>query len=331
MKYTRKQRLSVEEYTQGILNGNRYILSKAITLIESNLPEDTHMADLVLQHILPATGNSIRVGITGVPGVGKSTFIEALGNYLTHQDMSLAVLTIDPSSTKYKGSILGDKTRMPKLSQQPLAFIRPSATGTYLGGVARKTRETMLLCEAAGYKVILVETVGVGQSETEVRHMVDFFLLLMLAGAGDELQGIKKGIMEMADAVVINKADGDNLQHARKARREYQNALHLLTRPDSNISPKVYICSALKQKGIADIWQFIETYQQKTKHNHYFYQNRKVQNLHWFRQTLHHFLENYFLENEKVKSALPNIERRVSEGTLPATQAAREIVARLLE
>lgn len=330
MKQMRKRRLSIEEYTEGVLNGNRYTLSKAITLIESNLPEDAVKADMVLNHLMPATGNSIRVGITGVPGVGKSTFIEALGSYLTHQGTSLAVLTVDPSSTKSKGSILGDKTRMPTLSQQPLAFIRPSATGAYLGGVARKTREAMLLCEAAGYKVIIVETVGVGQSETEVHHMVDFFLLLMLAGAGDELQGIKKGIMEMADAVVINKADGDNLQYAKKARRDYQNALHLLTRPDSDIPPEVFICSALQQDGIADIWQFIETYQQKTKDNQYFYQNRKAQNLHWFRQTLHHFLENNFLENKKVKAILPDIEKKVIEGTLPATQAARELLAYLV-
>lgn len=331
MKYKRKQRLSVEEYREGILHKDRFVLSKAITLVESNLPEDAERADALLNHLMPYTGQSIRIGITGIPGVGKSTFIEALGAYLTKQGQSLAVLAVDPSSPRSGGSILGDKTRMPRLSQNPMAFIRPSATGSNLGGVARKTRETMLLCEAAGYDVILVETVGVGQSETEVRHMVDFFLLLMLAGAGDELQGIKKGIMEMADAVVINKADRENLKQANQAKRDFRNALHLFAMPASQVAPKVFTCSSLQQEGIAEIWDFVREYQRETMKNNYFLQNRKRQNLHWFHKSLHLLLEQHFFENKKVKSLLPETERLVGEGSLPATQAARELLSKFLQ
>ena len=227
----KQSRLSIKEYKEGILKSDRVILSRAITLVESNLITDIALAQELLEAIIPFSSQSIRIGITGVPGVGKSTFIESFGEYVIGQDKKLAVLTIDPSSQLNKGSILGDKTRMESLSRNPSAFIRPSASGTTLGGVSGKTREVMLLCEAAGYDVIFIETVGVGQSETLVHGMVDFFLLLMLAGAGDVLQGIKEGIMEMADAVVINKADGENLKAAQRAKVEYQNALHLFSRP----------------------------------------------------------------------------------------------------
>lgn len=321
-----KRRLSVDEYKQGVLRGDRFVLSQAITLIESHLPEDAAHAAELLEHLIPHSGRSLRVGITGVPGVGKSTFIEALGSYLTRQLIKLAVLTIDPSSARSGGSILGDKTRMTQLSQDLLAFVRPSPAGTYLGGTARKTRETMLLCEAAGFQVIFVETVGVGQSETEVRHMVDFFLLLMLSGAGDELQGIKKGIMEMADALAVNKADGDNIKPAEKARHDFQHALHLFARAESQVDPQVFLCSSLRQEGMAEIWQFIEAYKKTTQANGYFAENRKKQNLHWFRRMLHHLLEHHFLSQEKIRKLLPAIEQQVSAGTLPATQAAREIM-----
>lgn len=321
-----KHRLSLDEYKQGILSGNRFVLSRAITLVESRLPEDATHAAKLLEQLMPHTGGSLRVGITGVPGVGKSTFIEALGSYLTHQEIRLAVLTVDPSSARSGGSILGDKTRMTQLSQDPRAFIRPSPAGAYLGGTARKTRETMLLCEAAGFQIIFVETVGVGQSETEVRHMVDFFLLLMLSGAGDELQGIKKGIMEMADALVVNKADGDNIKAAEKARQDFQHALHLFAPPESQVDPQVFLCSSLRQEGVAEVWQFVEDYKKTTQANGYFAENRKKQNLHWFRRMLHHLLEHHFLAQEKIRKLLPAIEQQVSAGTLPATQAAREVM-----
>ena len=235
--YQKKKRLSVESYVGGVLKGDKIVLSKAITLVESTLESDHLLAEQVIEKILPHTGNSIRIGITGVPGVGKSTFIESFGKVVTSSNKKLAVLAIDPSSQRSKGSILGDKTRMSSLSIDPLAYIRPSASGNSLGGVSTKTRETMLLCEAAGYEVIFIETVGVGQSETTVKGMVDFFLLLMLAGAGDELQGIKKGIMEMADLIAITKADGDNKSKCERARREYKNALHLFPPTESGWYP----------------------------------------------------------------------------------------------
>ncbi|MFT7056278.1 MAG: LAO/AO transport system kinase, partial [Roseivirga sp.] len=264
------RRLSIKEYTEGILNSDRVILSRAITLVESNLLTDITLAQALLENIIPHAGKSVRIGITGVPGVGKSTFIESFGEYITNQDNKLAVLTVDPSSQLGKGSILGDKTRMESLSRNPKAFIRPSASGSTLGGVSGKTREVMLLCEAAGYNVIFVETVGVGQSETLVHGMVDFFLLLMLAGAGDELQGIKKGIMEMADAVVINKADGDNIKPAQRAKIEYQNALHLFPASESGWIPEVKTCSAIKGEGLSAIWQMMEKYLQQVQTNNFF-------------------------------------------------------------
>ncbi len=330
---SQKPRLSVNEYVAGIQSGNRFILSKAITLIESELSADASIADQVLQQVMPVTPNAfgakdkaIRLGITGVPGVGKSTFIEALGNYLVTSGISVAVLTVDPSSQKTRGSIMGDKTRMTMLSQHPMAFIRPSATGTYLGGVARKTREAMLLCEAAGYQVMIVETVGVGQSETEVRDMVDFFLLLMLAGAGDELQGIKKGIIEMADALVINKADGDNTKNAKEARQNYTQALHLLPPAESGVVPAVFLSSATENQGIEDIWQFIKAFEQTTTRNHYLQKLREQQNLQWFHKTLHSLMVKALSQQENMQSMLPAIEQQVRQGILPATQAARQLL-----
>ncbi|GLU50993.1 methylmalonyl Co-A mutase-associated GTPase MeaB [Dyadobacter frigoris] len=317
-----RQRLSVEAYTKGVLSGDTIILSRAITLIESKLKNDKLLAKAVLENILPYTGKAMRVGITGVPGVGKSTFIEAFGKHITSLKKKVAVLTVDPSSKKTGGSILADKTRMEELSRDPLAFIRPSASGLSLGGVARSTRETMLLCEAAGYEVIIIETVGVGQSETLVKGMSDFFLLLMLAGAGDELQGIKKGIMEMADAVAINKADGANKISAELAVTEYQNALHLFPKSDSDFITKVVTCSALEGTGIASLWELITEYQQSTIQNGYFEKNRQAQNLEWMHNYIRQLLEGLFYENTIVKKAIVMSEKSVKEGNeLPVPAA----------
>lgn len=319
-----RQRLSVETYTKGVLSGDAIMLSRAITLIESKLKSDKLLAKTVLENILPNTGKSIRVGITGVPGVGKSTFIEAFGKHITSLKKKVAVLTIDPSSKKTGGSILADKTRMEELSRDPLAFIRPSASGLSLGGVARSTRETMLLCEASGYEVIIIETVGVGQSETLVRGMSDFFLLLMLSGAGDELQGIKKGIMEMADAVAINKADGANKISAELAVTEYQNALHLFPKSDSDFNTKVVTCSALERSGITDLWELITEYQQTTVKNGYFEKNRQAQNLEWMHDYIRQTLEDQFYENTIIKKAIATLEKSVKEGNeLPVVAAER--------
>jgi|UniRef100_UPI004048BE42 LAO/AO transport system kinase len=319
----KQPRLSIKEYTEGILKSDRVILSRAITLVESNLATDIALAQELLEAIIPFSGQSIRIGITGVPGVGKSTFIESFGKYITEQEKKLAVLTIDPSSQLNKGSILGDKTRMESLSRNARAFIRPSASGTTLGGVSGKTREVMLLCEAAGYDVIFIETVGVGQSETLVHGMVDFFLLLMLAGAGDELQGIKKGIMEMADAVVINKADGENIKAAQRAKVEYQNALHLFPSSDSGWIPEVKTCSALQGEGLTAIWEMIEKYVQQSKVNGFFEHNRKEQNLQWMKENIHSLLEQEFYAHPQVQKELTTIEKAVQSGELPALNAAR--------
>jgi len=327
MKYVRRKRLESQKYVEGILKGDRILLSKAITLIESALPEDNKLAEDVLSTIIPYTGNSLRIGITGVPGVGKSTFIESFGKYVTSHDKKLAVLTIDPSSQRSKGAILGDKTRMETLSVDPKAYIRPSASGSALGGVAQKTRETMLLCEAAGFEVIFIETVGVGQSETSVNGMVDFFLLLMLAGAGDELQGIKKGIMEMADSIVITKADGENKRKAERARIEYQNALHLF--PPSKIGwyPKVLLCSALEDYGIKETWQLIEEYFKHIKEKGYFEVKRKEQNVAWMHHLIKDTLTNRFFNNDIVKETIKNEEAKVALGIIPSIKAARNLLS----
>lgn len=322
----RKKRLDTQEYIDGILKGDRLTLSRAITLIESRNPDDLPIAEAVLQGILPSTGKAVRIGITGVPGVGKSTFIESFGSYLTQSDKHIAVLTIDPSSQKTKGSILGDKTRMEQLARDPKAFIRPSASGSTLGGVSNKTREVMLLCEAAGFDVIIIETVGVGQSETLVHGMVDFFLLLMLAGAGDELQGIKKGIMEMAHAVVINKADGENVKAAKRAKVEYQNALHLFPADPSGWYPQVKVCSSLKNDGIEEIWKMITEHADQMTASGFLKKNRQQQQLSWFKENLQELLTNQFYANHDVQSQLPNIQKQVESGELPALNAAHLLI-----
>lgn len=321
----RKNRLEPEEYIQGVLAGDRVVLSRAITLVESNLPADIAIAMRVLDGVLPHTGHSLRVGITGVPGVGKSTFIESFGKYVTSLGKKLAVLAVDPSSQRSGGSILGDKTRMEQLAHDPLAYIRPSATGGSLGGIHAKTRESMLLCEAAGFEVIFIETVGVGQSETAVRSMVDFFLLLMLAGAGDELQGIKKGIMEMADAIAINKADGDNKRQAEKAKAEYQNALHLFPLAESGWQPRVVTCSALNNVGLEEIWQMLEEYRQHAQQNGWFQQQRQAQDLNWMHTAIEYLLRQQFYSDTRVSHHIRQLEEQVSKGETAALSAARKL------
>ncbi len=319
-----RHRLSTDAYVQGIFDRDRTVLSRAITLVESRLPQDRVLAQEVLERVLPHTGKSLRIGITGVPGVGKSTFIEAFGNYLTGLGKSLAVLTVDPSSQRTGGSILGDKTRMETLSNHPLAYVRPSAAGGSLGGVAHRTREAMLLCEAAGFEIIIIETVGVGQSETLVRGMTDFFLLLMLAGAGDELQGIKKGIIEMADALAITKADGDNRMAATNALGEYRNALHLFPLGESGWSPPVLTCSATENEGIAAIWETVMQYQTQTQGNGFFTKNRQNQNLDWLQNYIQGELYERFLAQPNIAAAWPNTLRAVQRGDeLPLTAARR--------
>ena len=320
-----KNRLKPAEYKEGILAGDRIVLSRAITLAESSLPTDQALALEVLDSLLPYTGNSLRIGITGVPGVGKSTFIERFGKYITGQGKKLAVLAVDPSSQRSGGSILGDKTRMEELAHDPLAFIRPSAAGSSLGGVSAKTRESMLLCEAAGFEVIFIETVGVGQSETAVRNMVDFFLLLMLAGAGDELQGIKKGIMEMADAIAITKADGENAKAAGRAKAEYQNALHLFPSSESQWQPPVLTCSALQNEGMEAIWHIMEEYRDHTTQRGWFQEQRKVQNLSWMHSSIDHFLKQQFYTDPQVSSQIGAIEEQVKKGEIAALSAARKL------
>ncbi len=317
----------VEEYVQGILQGNRTLLSKAITLVESARPKHQSLAQEIITACLLHSGNSIRVGITGVPGVGKSTFIETLGKHLTSSGHKIAVLAIDPSSSRSKGSILGDKTRMEELANDPAAFIRPSASAGSLGGVAQKTREAIILCEAAGFDCIFIETVGVGQSETAVHSMVDFFLLLMLAGAGDELQGIKRGIMEMADAIVINKADGSNKDKADLARREYKNALHLFPATASGWEVPVETCSAIENKGIADIWEIIEQYRSTmTKEHNYFHKKRNEQTVQAMYDTIDRQLKSRFFGNEAIKKRISKLEKEVLSGKISAYQAAAELL-----
>ena len=317
----KQELLSADEYIKGIQAGNRTLLSKAITLVESSLPKHQEIAQQIIEQCIQYAGKSIRLGITGVPGVGKSTFIESLGIYLTGQGHQLAVLAIDPSSEKTKGSILGDKTRMEKLSVDKNAFIRPSPSAGSLGGVARKTKEIIILCEAAGFDTIFVETVGVGQSETAVHSMVDFFLLLMLAGAGDELQGIKRGIMEMADALVINKADGDNIKKANLAQLEYKNALHLFPPSESGWIPTVNTCSSLNNKGIKDVWKVIEDYRELTKKNNYFQQRRQQQELKIFFDSIGEKLKDHFYNNTDVKDQLITIKSKIVEGKISSYQA----------
>ncbi|WP_299226525.1 methylmalonyl Co-A mutase-associated GTPase MeaB [uncultured Psychroserpens sp.] len=314
-----------------ILNGNITALSRAITLVESSNPLHLKKANEIIKSCLPYANNSIRIGITGVPGVGKSTFIEALGIHLTTTGKKVAVLAVDPSSSLSKGSILGDKTRMEDLVKDTNAFIRPSPSGTSLGGVARKTRETIILCEAAGFDTVIIETVGVGQSETAVHSMVDFFLLLKLAGAGDELQGIKRGIIEMADAIAINKADGENQKAAKLAKVEFNRALHLYPQKESEWQPKVLLCSALKQEGISEIWQLIKNYEKHSKANSYFDHNRKAQNKFWLLQTIEERLKSDFFNQKKIKTALSTQLQLIEEGTTTPFVAAEYLLGLALD
>ncbi len=311
---------------QGILNKDITALSRAITIVESNNPKHSDKASSIIEGCLPNANKSIRIGITGVPGVGKSTFIEAFGTYLTSLGFRVAVLAVDPSSTISHGSILGDKTRMEELVKDKNAFIRPSAAGTTLGGVARKTREIIILCEAAGFDLIIIETVGVGQSETAVQSMVDFFLLLKIAGAGDELQGIKRGIMEMADMIVINKADGDNIRKSRLARTDFIRALHLFPPKKSGFDPTVEMCSSIEQTGISNIWNQIEKYFELVKSNGYFAERRRGQNEYWMLETISEHIHNRFFENESIKSKLVDLKVKVGNGSISPFAAAQEII-----
>ena len=321
-----RKRLNLEQYAAGIRSGNRVVLSQAITLVESTLEADQALASALVQEVLPDTGQSIRIGITGVPGVGKSTFIEAFGKMLLDLGNKVAVLAVDPSSQLTKGSILGDKTRMEVLAADKRAFIRPSPSGSTLGGLSAKTREAMLLCEAAGFDVILIETVGVGQSETAVKSMVDFFMLLMLSGAGDELQGIKKGIMEMADALVIHKADGDNLEAAQKAKSNYQNALHLFQEPEKNWSPKVLLASSISGMGLNQIWTLVLDYEQKLRSSGFWEATRAEQRLNWLEDQVHELLGRAFLNHPQVQQLIQAEKPKVKSGELHPGVLAHRLI-----
>lgn len=325
--YKPKRRLTAEQYINGILAGDRVILSRAITIVESNLESDKFLAKDIVQAILPHSGKSFRIGVTGVPGVGKSTFIETFGKHLIENGHKVAVLSIDPSSQRSKGSILGDKTRMEMLTTMEEAYIRPSASGETLGGVANKTGETMLLCEAAGYDVILIETVGVGQSETAVHGMTDFFLLLMLSGAGDELQGIKKGIMEMADMLVIHKADGDNVKKSQLAKLQYENALHLFPAAESGWTPAVTTASSYENTGIEDIWSKMMEFRALVDGNGYFQENRKRQQIQWMYNNIHEELRRLFYSNTVIKDSLRDLEKEILESRISPVKAAEKIIA----
>lgn len=321
-----RRSLSTEAYVEGVLAGDRATLARAITLIESNAARHIAQAQAVLKALLPHTGQATRVGITGVPGAGKSSLIETLGMQLVTGGQRVAVLAVDPTSSVSGGSILGDKTRMETLARHPAAFIRPSPTGGKLGGVARKTRETMLLCEAAGFDVILVETVGTGQSEVAVRAMVDFFLLLLVPGAGDELQGIKKGVVELADAILINKADGDNRVRAEAARVEYNRALHYLTPATAGWQTRAYAGSAVSGAGIPQLWEVITRFREQTTASGAFAQRRQAQARAWLHTLIEEALQERFYRHPQVRAALPGIEAAVMRGELPAVQAAQELL-----
>jgi len=324
-KFRRKSTTS-DELVAGILKGNITFLSRAITLVESTKADHLAKANEVIQKCLPHANKSIRIGITGVPGVGKSTFIEAFGKNLTSLGKKVAVLAVDPSSTISHGSILGDKTRMEELVKDKNAYIRPSASGETLGGVARKTRETIILCEAAGFDTIIIETVGVGQSETAVHSMVDFFLLLKISGAGDELQGIKRGIMEMADAIVINKADGDNIQRAKLAKTEFNRALHLFPAKKSGWMPTVSTCSSYTKEGIENVWKTISDYFELTKTNHFFEEKRQEQNQYWMMETINEQLKNHFYTHPEIINLLDKKKKEVSSNEISPFTAAMELL-----
>lgn len=318
---------TAEDYVEGILAGERRTLARTITLIESVLPAHQELAREIVDKILPYSGKSVRIGITGVPGAGKSTYIESFGTMLTEMDHRVAVLAIDPSSSRSGGSILGDKTRMEKLAINDKAFIRPSPSSGTLGGVGRKTRETMLVCEAAGYDAVIIETVGVGQSETTVASMVDFFLVLMIAGAGDELQGIKKGVLEVADAIVINKADGDNVERASMARREYEAALHMLMPASDNWSPPVLTCSSLFSTGIEEIWKTILNHRDTFSKSGEFAEKRKEQALEWLDFLLDDGLRSWFHNNPAVQQQLPELKASIASQKISPTAAADRLLS----
>lgn len=322
----RRNQPSAKELIAGILAQDKVALSRAITLVESTNLDHLVKANEIINGCLPHANQSIRIGITGVPGVGKSTFIEAFGKYLTSIGKKVAVLAVDPSSTISHGSILGDKTRMEELVKDENAFIRPSASGDTLGGVARKTRETIILCEACGFDTIIIETVGVGQSETAVHSMVDFFLLLKISGAGDELQGIKRGIMEMADTIVINKADGDNIAKAKLAKTEFNRALHLFPAKNSGWTPKVTTCSAFEKTGIDNVWKIISEYLELVKGNNYFDEKRQTQNQFWMMETINEQLKNHFHQFPSMDELLKNKSLAVQQGKISPFKAANDLL-----
>lgn len=325
-----KRSVDVEELFQAILNCDRSALGKAITLVESTLESDREVANRLMEKVLPYTGNSIRIGITGVPGVGKSTFIERFGQEVIENGKKIAVLAVDPSSSISGGSILGDKTRMNSLSTSENAFIRPSPAGNTLGGVGRSTRESILLCEAAGYDVIIIETVGVGQSETAVKSMVDFFLLLMLSGAGDELQGIKKGIMEMADALVVTKADGDNLQKANTAAAEYRQALHLFPENQNGWIVPSFTCSSITGENIDRVWKTILSFDNHVITNGWKDQNRKNQNRKWLTESLNQMILTKFYDSEKMKSELEVAFLKMEEEGIGFFEVAEDLYLKFI-
>lgn len=326
-----RRRLAVEDYVQGVLAKDRAMLARAITLIESNAPAHMDAAQEVVTALLPHAGESIRVGITGVPGVGKSTFIEAMGTWLCDRDRKVAVLAVDPSSSIHGGSILGDKTRMELLSRHPNAFIRPSPAAGNLGGVTRKSRETIVLCEAFGFETIVVETVGVGQSETAVRAMVDFFLVLLLGGAGDELQGMKKGIIELADGLAINKADGSNKAAAETARAEYARAIHYMGPTPTGWKPAVLTCSAVSGEGIPEVWGMIEKFREQLTLSGAFRQRRREQRVNWMMEMISQHLEDSFHRNAAVREALATVRQDVLDGRLTTSVGARDLLRRFYE
>lgn len=325
-KTVKKSKMEIDDYVEGIKSGNRTILAKSITLIESNSPKHLKTSQKILQKLLPDTGNSIRIGITGSPGAGKSTFIDAFGTHLCSTGKKVAVLAVDPSSSRSKGSILGDKTRMEELSRQDNAFIRPSPSGGALGGVARKTRETVLLCEAAGFDVTLIETVGVGQSEIAVRSMVDFFLLLLLPGAGDDLQGIKKGSVELADALVVNKADSGNEHRAESTRLSYEQAIHYILPATEGWQTSVFSCSSIENKGIKKIWSSIVQFAEQTKETGLFYKRREQQQLEWVHSMIADEIKNMFYTDPLINDNLKIIESEVNKGNITPTQAVQDLI-----
>ncbi|RGN44258.1 MULTISPECIES: methylmalonyl Co-A mutase-associated GTPase MeaB [unclassified Bacteroides] len=325
-KQAKKRDLTIADYVDGIVKGDITVLSRAVTLVESVRPEHQQIAQEVIEKCLPYSGNSIRVGISGVPGAGKSTSIDVFGLHVLEKGGKLAVLAIDPSSERSKGSILGDKTRMEKLSVHPDSFIRPSPSAGSLGGVARKTRETIILCEAAGFDKIFVETVGVGQSETAVHSMVDFFLLIQLAGTGDELQGIKRGIMEMADGIIINKADGSNIDKAKLAASQFRNALHLFPAPESGWTPQVLTYSGFYNIGVKEVWDMVYAYVDFVKANGYFDYRRNEQSKYWMYESINEHLRDSFYHNPIINEMLPDLEKQVLRGNVTSFVAAKKLL-----